>query len=116
MYSNMIEHICQNQPITTSYSWSKLSKTDKLVLLKKYARLYCNDETTFIRLCVFLEECLNKHKFSKIKDVVYSKDTQSILSIPGLLVQPTGEFSLKTTDKNHVSTLKNLHSRSHRVS
>jgi hypothetical protein len=55
-----------------------------------------------------LKDSLDKKKLSKVKDVVYDKDTGLIKEIPALTyTKATKHFTLKNIDKR-VSTLKSL--------
>ena len=60
-------------------------------------------------LKTFFNNCLEKNKLNKSKDVVYNKDERTITSIPALhFNQVTKNFTLKILDTKRVSTLKSL--------
>jgi hypothetical protein len=92
--------------------WCKLNKTIKYKKLLEFVELYkknknLNDEETQL-LSNFLKDSLDKKKLSKVKDVIYDKDTGLIKEIPALSYSKTNKhFTLKNIDKR-VSTLKSL--------
>jgi hypothetical protein len=94
--------------------WSKLNKTIKSQKLLEYAtKTYqqehqLNEEETQ-KLVLFFQECLNKKKLGRVKDVVYDKVEGGIKSIPALQFNKSNKhFTLKHLDKQHVTTLKSL--------
>jgi hypothetical protein len=96
----------QNEP------WTKLNKTQKtkkiLDFIETYVKKQKYDETECAQLTLFLKDCLEKKRLSRVKDVIYDKTTGEITSIPGIVYnKSTNHFTLKYCDKR-VSTLKNL--------
>lgn len=94
-------------------SWNKLDKTVKIQKLHMFAEKYGKDFGLPMKdvkaLKMFFIECLEKNKLSKTKDMVYSKDTCEIVSIPSLHFNSTARhFTLKNMDPKRVSTLKAL--------
>ena len=94
-------------------SWNKLDKTVKIQKLHMFAEKYGKDLGLPMKdvkaLKMFFIECLEKNKLSKTKDMVYSKDTCEIVSIPSLHFNSTARhFTLKNMDPKRVSTLKAL--------
>ena len=92
--------------------WSKLSKASKLKKINEYAIAYCNDkklqDVQYKELKKYLEQCLNRKKIQRQKDVVYDIETNKIKSIPGLhFNKNTNKFTLKIKDKK-TNTLKSL--------
>jgi len=92
--------------------WSKLDKTVRTKKMLSFAEDYCKekelDETESDLLIQFLKDCLDKKKLSRVKDVVYNKETGLIKDIPGLFYNKSSRhFTLKNVDKR-VSTLKSL--------
>jgi hypothetical protein len=93
-------------------SWTKLDNTVKTKKLLFFAEKYKQEKELTPEeeelLVVFLKDCLNKKKISRVKDVVYDKDTGTIKEIPALVyVKASKKFTLKNMDKR-VSTLKSL--------
>ncbi len=95
-----------------SETWNKLDKTMKIRKINNYADKY-GETNSFTQkqiktLKMFLNECLDKNKLNKTKDVHYNKEDGIIEHIPALLFnQTTRNFTLKQCDKR-VSTLKSL--------
>jgi Holliday junction resolvase len=93
-------------------NWNKLDKTMKIQKLHAFAEKYGKDNSLAIKnikmLKTFFNQCLEKNKLNKIKDVVYNKEKHEVESIPSLLFNSTTRnFTLKQTDKR-VSTIKSL--------
>mgnify|MGYP005991461881 CR=1 FL=1 len=93
--------------------WNKLSKTLKYKKIAEYMEVYNKDnnltDEDILKLSKFLMDCVSKKKLSKVKDVVYNKETGQITNIPALVYNKNGtKFSLKTTDKTrtHRTTAK----------
>lgn len=94
-------------------SWNKLDKTVKLQKLHGFAEKYGRDHALAIKdvktLKLFFNDCLEKNKLQKTKDVIYDKDSREVQSIPALFFHPVNRnFTLKITDPKRVSTLKSL--------
>jgi hypothetical protein len=92
--------------------WSKLDKTAKLKKLTAFAENYkTTNELTdeeYDKLIMFFRDCLDKKKLTRVKDVIYNKDSSEIKDIPGLLFNKlSNNFTLKSVDKR-VNTLKGL--------
>lgn len=93
--------------------WIKLDKTIRRQKLEEYAEKYGKDHNMSSKdlklLKTFFNNCLEKNKLNKSKDVVYNKDERTITSIPALhFNQVTKNFTLKILDTKRVSTLKSL--------
>jgi len=103
----------ENEKIyNTTEPWSKLDKTLKfkkmLVFVEKYKLEKFLSEEEKQEMIVFLRNCLDKKKLSRVKDVVYNKETGEIMDIPSLSYnKQLKHFTLKNMDKR-VSTLKSL--------
>ena len=96
----------QNEP------WSKLDKTVKTRKLLAFAEIYAKEknfnEDEEQLLHIFLKDCLDRKRLSRVKDVEYDKLTGEVKMIPSLTyVKGTKHFTLKNMDKR-VSTLKSL--------
>jgi len=92
--------------------WCKLNKTIKCKKLFEFVEVYKNekniDESECKLLSSFLKDSLDKKKLSRVKDVIYDKETGIIKEIPALTyTKATKHFTLKNIDKR-VSTLKSL--------
>ncbi len=97
----------------TRDNWIKLDKTSKIQKLHVFAETYGKEHgmpSKDIKLLKnFFNNCLDKNKLSKSKDVVYNKDEMKIVSIPALhFNQLSHNFTLKIMDSKRVSTLKSL--------
>lgn len=93
--------------------WIKLDKTIRKQKLEEYAEKYGKEHDMSSKdlklLKTFFNNCLEKNKLNKSKDVVYNKDERTITSIPALhFNQVTKNFTLKILDTKRVSTLKSL--------
>ena len=96
----------QNEP------WTKLNKTQKTKKLLAFIDIYSKkqnyDDSESSRLVVFLKDCLDKKRISRVKDIIYDKTTGEITDIPGIIYNKTTKhFTLKHSEKR-VSTLKHL--------
>ncbi len=93
--------------------WSKLDKSTKHNKIVEYSEKYCKENGIVStdekqKLTDFLIEAVDKKRIHKMKDIVFDKETQTILNIPSIVYnKSTRHFTLKLTDK-HVSTLKNI--------
>ena len=93
--------------------WIKLDKTIRRQKLEEYAEKYGKEHNMSSKelklLKTFFNNCLEKNKLNKSKDVIYNKDDRIIMSIPALhFNQVTKNFTLKLLDTKRVSTLKSL--------
>ena len=93
--------------------WTKLDKTVKIQKLHQFAEKYGKNNnlpTKDIKILkTFFNDCLEKNKLNKTKDVLYDKEKRDISSIPALhFNQLTKNFTLKIMDTKRVSTLKSL--------
>ena len=93
--------------------WTKIDRTTKTILLHSFAEHYGNENKLPIKeiknLKLFFNDCLNKDKLQKNKDVTYDKENQIILAIPALHFNSDRKmFTLRIMDNKRVSTLKSL--------
>lgn len=107
-----IDKLLENEKLKNkTESWNKLEKSTKIQLLHVFAEKYGRENSLSVKdiksLKLFFMDCIEKGKLTKSKDVLYNKDTQEIGSIPSLFFN-NKNFTLKTNDKKHVSTLKSL--------
>lgn len=95
--------------------WSKLNKCEKIKKLscycKKYIELHNLGEEEETHLYVFFKDLLDKKMLSRVKDVIYDKDSGFIKEIPGLLYNKTTKrFTIKNNvyKQTTTNTLKSL--------
>lgn len=95
-------------------SWNKLNKTTKIQKLHHFSETYGNanklPQKDIKSLKMYLNDCLDKNKLQKTKDLVYDKENGIVISIPGLLLNTTTRaFTIRSTDSlKRVSSLKSL--------
>jgi hypothetical protein len=108
-----LEKFLESEKINNSNEpWCKLNKTIKYKKLIEFVEIYKNDkkmnEEECKLLAAFLKDSLDKKKLSRVKDVIYDKESGIIKEIPALIYTKTNKhFTLKNIDKR-VSTLKSL--------
>ena len=111
---NTIDNMLENEKNhNKTESWNKLDKMVKIQKLHVYAEKYGKEHSLSAKdvkgLKQFFNDCLEKNKLSKTKDLVYDKDASEITSIPSLFYNGISHnFTLKNTDPKRVSTLKAL--------
>jgi hypothetical protein len=110
--SNLDKFLEQEMKNNSNDPWCKLNKTVKLRKFQEFIHNYKREknlqEDEAKLLTSFLSDCLDKKKLSRVKDVVYDKETGLIKEIPALMyIKSTKHFTLKNIDKR-VSTLKSL--------
>lgn len=109
-----IDKILEKESIQNKQeNWNKLNRTDKLQKLHAFAERYGRENGLPVKdikgLKMFFNDCIEKMKLAKTKDVDYNKDTQEITGIPGLhFKMDSRSFTLKNTDAKRVSTIKSL--------
>ena len=93
-------------------TWNKLNKTLKLQKLHYYSEKYGKEHKYSAKevkqLKHFFVDALEKKKLQKAKDVVYDKNTQEVIEVPGLSFNSISRKFTLRTDPKHVSTLKSL--------
>ena len=108
---NLDELLEKEKNKNKSETWNKIDKTMKIKKLTAYADKYGKEHSLSQKqikgLKLFLNDCLERNKLNKTKDVAYNKENGIIDNIPALLFnQSTRNFTLKQSDK--VSTIKSL--------
>ena len=93
--------------------WNKLDKTQKTQILHGFAESYGRENVLPMKeiksLKIFFNECLEKGKLNKTKDVVYNRESRSLESIPSLFYNTEKKhFILRNIEGKRVSTLKSL--------
>jgi hypothetical protein len=93
-------------------NWSKLDKTQKVKKLNTYIdnlqkKFKLSDDETS-KCHKYLLKCLERKALSKVKDVIYDKDTSLISDIPNLHFDNTERIFILKKDDKHVSTVKCL--------
>jgi hypothetical protein len=110
--SNLDKFLEEEKNNNSNEPWCKLNKTIKHKKLLEFAESYktskqLNEEEGNL-LVAFLKDSIDKKKLSRVKDVLYDKDTGIIKEIPALsYTKGSKHFTLKNIDKR-VSTLKSL--------
>ena len=96
-------------------SWNKLDNTIKIQRLHAYAEVFGANNHLPAKdvklLKVYFVECLTKNKLQKAKDVIYSKESQEVVSVPGLGYSASSGpqmFTLRNMDSSRVSTVNSL--------
>jgi hypothetical protein len=109
---NLDKFLENNKTTNQNETWSKLDKTTKMKKIKVYAekitkeRNYSEEECSLLH--GFLNDCMDRKKLQRVKDVDYDKITGEIKDIPSLVFNKINKhFTLKNLDKR-VSTLKSL--------
>ena len=111
---NIIEQLLEKEKQhNKTETWIKLDKTIKIQKLHQFAEKYGKEHSIPAKdvksLKSFFISCLEKNKLNKTKDVIYSKETSDISSIPSLHFNQTNRnFTLKIVDAKRVSTMKSL--------
>lgn len=100
------------EPESDNETWCKLNRSTKGLKFQKYIQVYSEinnlSEDEQQKLAVFLNDCLDRKKLCRMKDVVYDKNSGIIINIPSLTFHRlNSHFTLKNTDKRD-STLKSL--------
>ena len=96
-----------------SDSWNKLNKTIKLQKLHQFAETYGNTnklpQKDIKSLKLYFNDCLDKNKLQRSKDLTYDKEKGIVTAVPGLTFNSTSRaFTIKSTDTKRVSSLKSL--------
>jgi len=92
--------------------WTKLDKTDKIIKLNNHSKTLVEKHSLTQeeekQLNNYLLYVLERKYISKIKDVIYNRETGVIESIPNLIFnEQSRRFFMKKGDK-HVNTVKSL--------
>jgi hypothetical protein len=109
-----MDKILENEKLhNKSETWNKLDKTLKIQCLHAFAEKHGKEQSLPMKdiklLKLFFNECLEKNKLQKTKDVIYDKESRTISSIPALFFNTINRnFTLKNLDAKRVSTLKSL--------
>ena len=111
--NNILSNFLENESCANKKeNWSKLDKTQKIKKLithidnlqKKYK--LSDDETS--KCHKYLLKCLERKALSKVKDVIYDKETGLISEIPNLHFDSIERVFILKKDDKHVSTVKSL--------
>ena len=111
--NNILSNFLENESCANKKeNWSKLDKTQKIkklithtdTLQKKYK--LSDDETS--KCHKYLLKCLERKALSKVKDVIYDKETGLISEIPNLHFDNIERVFILKKDDKHVSTVKCL--------
>ena len=109
--SDSINRFLEKETISNKKeSWNKINKTTKIKLLYEYAERISSDYTLsnieIKSLKLYLKSCLDRKQLQHVKDIIYDKELQKIISIPNLHCKDK-KFTLKRSERR-VSTLKSL--------
>jgi hypothetical protein len=112
--NNILSNFLENESCANKKeNWSKLDKTQKIKKLithiddnlqKKYK--LSDDETS--KCHKYLLKCLERKALSKVKDVIYDKESGLISDIPNLHFDNIERVFILKKDDKHVSTVKCL--------
>lgn len=110
--SNLNRFLENEQKNNDSEPWCKLNKTIKMHKIYDYVEQYKTannlDNEESMLLLNFLKDSIDKKKLSKVKEVLYDKETGVIKQIPGLTYNKSNKhFTIKNIEKR-VSTSKSL--------
>jgi len=102
----------QEKTFNKTESWNKLNKTSKIQMLHGFAERYGHKHKLSVKeikqLKQFFSIALDKKQLQKTKEVIYDKESQEIIDVPGLFFNPsTNAFSIRI-DTKRPSTLKSL--------
>lgn len=108
-----LDNFLEEEKKTSSYEpWPKLDKSTKLNKINEFVDKYCLDnnysDSEKKSLLNYLCTCIDRKRLLRAKEVIYNKETGTILSIPLLIYNSnTKKFTLKRCEKRQ-STLKCL--------
>jgi hypothetical protein len=112
--NNTLSNYLENESCANKKeNWSKLDKTQKIkkltihiddILQKKFK--LSSDETS--KCQKYLLKCLERKALSKVKDVIYNKESGLISDIPNLHFDNIERVFILKKDDKHVSTVKCL--------
>jgi len=110
--ANLDKFLEDNKTTNQNETWGKLDKTTKIKKMKTFAERFTKennyDDEENILLVTFLNDCLDRKKLQRVKDVDYDKLTGEIKEIPSLtFIKTSKHFTLKNIEKR-VNTLKSL--------
>ena len=112
--ANALDAMLENEKQhNKSDTWNKLNKTMRIQKLHQYAETYGVANKLPVKeiksLKLFFNDCLDKSKLQRTKDIVYDKEKGIITQISALhLNATTRAFTLKNMDSKRVSTIKSL--------
>ena len=120
-YSNIDSILEQEKQNNKMETWTKLDKTIKLQKLHAFAEKHGKEHHFPLKevkaLKLFFIDCLDKNKLKTTKDILYDKETGTILQVPALTLNPTTKtFTLKNIDNKRISTIKSLTPHRHSAS
>ena len=107
---NIEDYLEKERNQNSNKPWSKLSNASKSKKIKVFAKDYFKNnklkEKDFEELNNYLQLCLSRKRFQKMKDINYDIEKGLITNIPNLFFnKSTHKFTLKN---NKTSILKNL--------
>ena len=111
--NNTLSNYLENESCANKKeNWSKLDKTQKIKKIDTYiatlqTKYKLNDDEKS-KCHKYLLKCLERKALSKVKDVIYDKDTSLISDIPNLYFDNIERVFILKKDDKHVSTVKCL--------
>lgn len=110
--ANLDKFLEDNKISNQNDTWSKLDKTTKVKKIGLFVDKYCIEhnysEQEKKMLVEFLNDCLDRKKLQRVKDVIYDKTLGEIKEIPSLLFNKVNNrFTLRNVEKKN-STVKCL--------
>jgi hypothetical protein len=112
MSLNIDQILDKEKSFNKNEPWNKLFKATKTQKLHTFAEKYGQKHNLSAKevkeLKLFLSKSLET-KLSKTKDVMYDKNTQDVIEVPGLQQhQSTRAFTIRADTSKRPSTLKSL--------
>ena len=99
---NLDNFLEQEKSQCNNDSWGKIDKNKRLEKLIQFADVYRVEKNMsgdeYDKLVLFFNDCVEKKRFNKTKDVVYDKKTGLIKTIPGLMINKQNNFTIKNLD------------------
>lgn len=107
--SDIDKFLVEEQITNLDEPWNKLNKPERLKRFNIYADEYVKtnnlDKSVHDKLIIFLKDCLDRKKLSKVKEIEYDKTKGVVRSIPGLVfTKHDNHFTLKNMDKKKAVT------------
>jgi len=109
----MFYDLMNTETATITNDWRKMNKSTKLSKLFQFAEQYkitnsLSEEEHSI-LVQFLKDSVDKKKLVSTKDIIFDKNSQKVLGIPGIVyIKSKKHFTFRTNNDKRVSTLKSL--------
>lgn len=100
--NNLDQFLEEEKKLNVQDSWGKMDKNQKIEKLMEFSILYKEEhqlsEEDYQKLVTFFQDCIEKKRIHKTKDIVYDKKTGLIKNIPGLMLNKQNNFTIKNMD------------------